>query len=781
MNILKSSLLSAIALVAFTAGAQEPDGYYTPCEGSSGAALLTKLKNKISDHTNVGYDGLWNVYNESDVDANGKIWDMYSTKRWTPGKEHCGNYKLVGDCINREHSVPQSWFNDANPMKSDAFHVYPTDGKVNGQRSNFPYGECANGTTLPSNGGVQALGKLGTSTFPGYTGKVFEPVDEYKGDFARSYFYMAACYNDRIASWNSDMLAGNSYPAFKSWAVELLLKWHRQDPVSQKEIDRNNAIYKYQRNRNPFIDHPELAEHVWGNKNTVSWYLNSTADPEFILPIDGSELDFGTIALTGQGSLSITVKAAGLSNAVQASVNNSSLKLSRATIPATEACTVSGAPLIINWLPAAAGKLTATLTLKSGTTTTRVSLTGEAVDGLPALAPTDVMPDGFTARWIYVGDADARDCYSLHVLQGGNEISGYPKDVPAAAEQYAVTGLQSNTSYSYYLVSAGETSNTVNVTTTELVPSIGALIDVDTFVTSINEASAPALVELDTENLTADIEATIAAPFELSADSKVWSQHLVLPSTATTLYVRLGATAAGEYEATLYITSDEVSNDNIHLRGTVAAPSSGGLTYFAADGFDIEDTDPNAEIITLYNPGKSTTATNDVTKNKSIMLAADGHTHSSQHVEISFSEGTNTSLGPVVWYSNGNPSKHIRMYNGNTFTVTPNATSKITKVQIYFTSNSGIFKHDDKEYAPNNSFMTYEGDKSGPLTFTSQATTRPSYIAVTTENATNLVEVVVSDEEEALYYDLRGMRVTSPLAGNVYIKVSSSGAKKVIF
>lgn len=142
-------------------------------------------------------------------------------------------------------------------MVSDAFHIYPTDGKVNGQRSNFPYGECANGTTLPSCNGVDALGKLGKSTFPGYSGTVFEPVDEYKGDFARSYFYMAACYNDKIASWSSPMLAGNSYPCYTTWAVNLLLKWNEQDPVSQKEIDRNNAVYKHQNNRNPFIDHPE--------------------------------------------------------------------------------------------------------------------------------------------------------------------------------------------------------------------------------------------------------------------------------------------------------------------------------------------------------------------------------------------------------------------------------------------------------------------------------------------------------------------------------------------
>lgn len=229
------------ALFAVSAHAAEPDGYYSPCENKGGSKLLSALCDKVGPHTVISYNGLLDLYKTSDVYPDGKIWDMYSTKHWTPGNT-CGNYKRVGDCYNREHSMPKSWFDDATPMYSDAFHLYPTDGKVNGQRSNYPYGECANGSSEPSYAGVDALGKLGTSTFKGYSGKVFEPDDEYKGDFARSYFYMAAAYNDRIATWSSPMLAGNAYPAFTAWSVELLLKWHRQDPVSDKERKRQEAV-----------------------------------------------------------------------------------------------------------------------------------------------------------------------------------------------------------------------------------------------------------------------------------------------------------------------------------------------------------------------------------------------------------------------------------------------------------------------------------------------------------------------------------------------------------
>ena len=270
------------AMLGLASGwATVPSGYYSSCEGKQGGRTLLKaLYNVISDHNTVSYDGLWGVYATSDVDEDGRIIDMYSTKRWPTGSQHCGNYKNVGDCYNREHSFPKSWFNEASPMKSDAFHVVPTDGKVNGQRSNFPYGECSGGTNLGTYDGVTALGRLGTCTYPGYTGKVFEPDDEYKGDFARIYFYMATCYNNKISSWDSPMLAGNDFPCYTTWAVSMLLKWHEQDPVSEKELSRNDAVYAYQDNRNPFVDYPELAQYIWGDKQNQTWTPGATVDPD---------------------------------------------------------------------------------------------------------------------------------------------------------------------------------------------------------------------------------------------------------------------------------------------------------------------------------------------------------------------------------------------------------------------------------------------------------------------------------------------------------------------
>lgn len=257
-------LMLAIFIVSYSF-AQIPNGYYNSITTQKEGALKTALYNIIKDHTERSYP-LWSWYDNTDLQSNGKIWDIYTDNcNFTYSSDQCGSYSNVCDCYNNEHSFPKSWFGgeNATPMSADIFHIYPTDGKVNGMRNNFPYGECSTGT-------VWGNGKLGSCTFSGYSGIVFEPADQYKGDLARTYFYMATRYDNLIANWETldtygnAMMNGTKFPAFETWAVNLLLKWHRQDPVSQKEIDRNNKIYSMvQFNRNPFIDHPEYADKIW--------------------------------------------------------------------------------------------------------------------------------------------------------------------------------------------------------------------------------------------------------------------------------------------------------------------------------------------------------------------------------------------------------------------------------------------------------------------------------------------------------------------------------------
>lgn len=264
--------------------AQIPAGYYDSANGLTGSALKTALHRIIRNHTKRSYDQLWTDFETTDMTSTGKVWDMYSNCTWTFGTDQCGSYSSECDCYNREHSMPNSWWGGStDTMYSDLFHLVPTDGKVNGMRSNYPFGTVSSPTYTSGNGS-----KLGPCSFSGYTGTVFEPIDTYKGDFARNYFYLATRYETRIASWSSDMLAGNSYPVFTTWALNLLYQWHTQDPVSQKEIDRNNAIYGIQHNRNPYIDHPEWVAVVWNFPTSVA--ENHPADQVEIYPNPASGL-----------------------------------------------------------------------------------------------------------------------------------------------------------------------------------------------------------------------------------------------------------------------------------------------------------------------------------------------------------------------------------------------------------------------------------------------------------------------------------------------------------
>lgn len=254
-----------------------PTGYYVTAQGLSGYALKTELYNIIKDHNAQGYSAIWNFYDSSARDKyfenDNSILDMYSEKpngsdsyNYTAVSDQCGNYSGEGGCYNREHSFPKSWFGGTiEPMNSDVHHIYATDGYVNSKRSNFPFGEVASASFTSTNG--SKLGSAASSL--NYSGTVFEPIDEFKGDFARAYFYMATRYENVIGTWQTKttssnaVLNGSSNQVFENWVVAMLLNWHNSDPVSQMELDRNQAAFEFQGNRNPYIDHPEFVEMIW--------------------------------------------------------------------------------------------------------------------------------------------------------------------------------------------------------------------------------------------------------------------------------------------------------------------------------------------------------------------------------------------------------------------------------------------------------------------------------------------------------------------------------------
>lgn len=284
---------------SFLGFSQIPTGYYDTATGT-GYALKTQLKTIVTNgHNDQGYGALWTLYTNSALRDNyyendGTLLDLYSEKpsgadayNYNGVSQQCGNVGPEGTCYNREHLVAQSYFDDTatNPMKNDAHHVLPSDSKVNGWRNNYPFGVVdVSAGTNPCNSGAtntpcySTNGSLkGNNKNSGYSAgssvMVFEPIDEFKGDVARAFFYFATRYETQMSAFYSNpantsevkaMFDGTNDKVFSNTFLEILKQWNILDPVSPKEIAVNNAIYTYQGNRNPYIDNNSYVTTVWG-------------------------------------------------------------------------------------------------------------------------------------------------------------------------------------------------------------------------------------------------------------------------------------------------------------------------------------------------------------------------------------------------------------------------------------------------------------------------------------------------------------------------------------
>ncbi len=269
-----------------------PEGYYDSAENLAGEDLRAALHDIIKNHTAHSYDYAWTAFYTTDDKPNGKVWDIYSDVpggtppyEYTFGVDQGGVGGQEGMGYTREHSWPKSWFGgDVAPMNSDLFALYPCDAHVNGNRGVYPYGEVTSPVWVSLNSS-----KVGACSYPGYSGTVFEPIDEYKGDLARTYFYMTARYYTEDAGWpGSPMTDGAD---ILPWAVDMLLEWHAQDPVSWKELERNATIYTMQNNRNPFIDRPDFAIDLYvtsGARSSGSGALVAELSPTYPNPFNPS-------------------------------------------------------------------------------------------------------------------------------------------------------------------------------------------------------------------------------------------------------------------------------------------------------------------------------------------------------------------------------------------------------------------------------------------------------------------------------------------------------------
>jgi endonuclease I len=257
--------------------AQIPSGYYNTVNEKKGKELQVALNQIIKSHRSVTYSEVWIYYQYTDVKPTGKIWDIYSDFEFKYKTDQCTNIGgSEGICYTREHSFCQSWFGGGQAAPyTDIFHLYPVDGWINTKRSNNPYGVVTTPSVTFTNGS-----KLGTNTYPGAPNVTcYEPIDDFKGDIARSFFYMAIRYMFEDNGFQAESPMTNK-SQLQPWALSMLLEWHELDPVSQKEIDRNNAIYAVQKNRNPFIDHPEWVEKIWGGDSVHPVQINTENPPE---------------------------------------------------------------------------------------------------------------------------------------------------------------------------------------------------------------------------------------------------------------------------------------------------------------------------------------------------------------------------------------------------------------------------------------------------------------------------------------------------------------------
>ena len=425
----KKFLFALIALVFFEKlSAQDiPQGYYNSIDGKQLWELKTALSHILRNHTVLRYDNLWYYFHSTDQreDDSRRVWDMYSNEIYYFNSDPKGSTSNM----EKEHSLPKSWwaesaYVDKYDSYSDLNHLFPADGPTNRAKSNYILDEVT-GTTFFNNG----VSKVGTS--PRAT-RVFEPAKDYKGDFARAYFYMITCYEHFAPQWRAEsllMFNNETSQVLKPWAKEMLMKWHRNDPVSAKEIMRNEAVYGFQGNRNPFIDFPDLAEYLWGDHTEVAFELPESlmiTDPTLLTPSPiNSEMYLGCVDKNDEIQVKVLVKGVGLKGDLSVLIfNNSSgfFAIPTGSIPAALANSGTGYLLPITYHPTAYGEHTASLLIYGG------SISGSVIVPLKGICsddPETIIPLGSKYADLYAENGNIvyrsyapGDPISIRDLQG---------------------------------------------------------------------------------------------------------------------------------------------------------------------------------------------------------------------------------------------------------------------------------------------------------------------------------------------------------------------------
>lgn len=490
--------IAAVISSVLAINATYPSGYYNLMDGKKQAALKEAAKACVADHQQLIYNQLpvyWqytDVYPEL-VDGCKRWWEMYSDNVYLIRSNQNALSSFSSCRMQREHSVPKSWWKkdgdvEYTPAYTDLWNLYPSDGTANQAKSNYAFGVCKSASF---DNGVTKVGSA-ASGYGGGSGKVFEPADKYKGDFARTLFYMATVYDDLPWVINYMFSANSPYPTLRPWAVDMLLNWSRMDPVSPKEIERNDAVQNAQGNRNPFIDFPELAEYIWGTRMNQVFLISEqggqitppiTGDPEISEPQNEEILDFGDAAI-GQ-SLSAQLRVAGSNLTEDLSLritgdDRAMFTVSVRSIPALDINLGNAYLLNVVYKPTAEGEHHATLTLYDGGLplgeNVNVRLSGEAfpvpsLSTLTATAATNLSENSYVANWNAA--PEEIDCYVVNrviYVDGSTESEEITSDTNSLEiTDYNPQYMESYTVCSSRLGYRSEPSNTIMVSGTGIV------------------------------------------------------------------------------------------------------------------------------------------------------------------------------------------------------------------------------------------------------------------------------------------------------------------------
>ncbi len=573
--ILHSSLFSL-----HFATAQEQ--YYRKAEGLRGTELKEALHNLIQPTFVLDYGGgagkTWSGFWQTDQMEDMQVRDRYSNtvRYFNPDMSAVSN-------MNIEHIWANSWWgHEKNNAYCDLFNLYPADATANGRKSNNPIG-IVDGTVSYTNG-VTKVGKSSSYRADSLI-TVWEPADKWKGDFARTYFYMATCYSHMTSLWTTTegllTVDPNSPLLMRPWVYNLMLEWAEADPLDEIEQERCDAICEIQGNRNPFVDYPELCYYIWGDKADEQFYCTEEHGAEIFVPAACEEIDFGLHPLSRPFSAKVQVRGRGLDEGAQLIADDEHFALSQFVLSSDEIN--QGTDITVSVSPTEEGNYTAMLTLEGSGYVQQSPLIVSFVDGIPAYPATDIIcavsSRRFNANWMnYEPDAT----YTLNVYT--KDANGQPQPFgtyTTTDTTYQVRNVQPNMTY-YYKVSIIEDgeelvgSNEVTVEMPEVAPVFSVSLDNIAFTATPGNPSAPTQVSVTAMAVPKYVtEIITSAPFELSSDGEAWSQELTLTGTSPSFFVRFaGAFEEGDYEGEVIVSTEGLDDRVISVSCNVDATKS---------------------------------------------------------------------------------------------------------------------------------------------------------------------------------------------------------------